>query len=318
MKIVQKYGGSSLADEECLRRVAARIQRDAQDGNVLVVVSAQGKTTDALTEKYRQVSSEFPSRESDALLVCGELASSALLAATLRSIGVDAVSLHGGQVPILADGPFGNAVIQRINTKKIRKAWRRGQVVVVPGFQGVDRDGNFMTLGRGGSDTSAVALAAALRADRCMIFTDVDGVYSVDPRRFPEAVRFPSVNTATMVSLAEKGAKVLHPKAAMLALEHDVPLEILTSFADREGTMVSLRSPERIGITVKPVSEEISAVTVIFDLPPNGKTLFLLTEAMSHFDGIPYYTGSALQVTLPTQHADDLIRAFHGILYPVE
>lgn len=318
MRIVQKYGGSSLADEECLRRVAARIQRDAQDAEMLVVVSAQGKTTDALTEKYSQISSEFPSRESDALLVCGELASSALLAATLRSMGVDALSLHGGQIPILAEGNFGNGTIRRISTRRIRKAWRRGQVVVVPGFQGIARDGSFMTLGRGGSDTSAVALAAALRADRCMIFTDVDGVYSVDPRRFSEAVRFNSVNTSTMVALAENGAKVLHPRAATLALEHDVPLEILTSFADREGTKVSMQSPERIGITVKPVSDGISAVTVIFDLPPNGKTLFLLTEAMSRYDGIPSYTGAAFQVALPTQHADDLIRTFHGILYPNE
>ena len=119
MRTVQKYGGSSLADEECLRRVAARIQRDAQDAEMLVVVSAQGKTTDALTEKYRQTSSEFPSRESDALLVCGELASSALLAATLRSMGVDALSLHGGQIPILAEGNFGNGTIRRISTRSL-------------------------------------------------------------------------------------------------------------------------------------------------------------------------------------------------------
>lgn len=314
MKIVQKYGGSSLADAECVRRVAMRVCADAKNHQMLVVVSAQGKTTDALTRKYMEIADAFPTRESDALLVSGEQASAALLAAALRDLGVDAISLNAFQIPVYAAGIPGDGRIQRINTARIRKEWDLGRIVVVTGFQGVTNSGDYLTLGRGGSDTSAIALAAALKADRCMIFTDVDGVYSADPRKEPNAVRFEQINEDTMLNLALCGAKVLHPRAVALAKQYQVPTEVLTSFSVKEGTVVSKNAPRQTGVTMRRTGDE-SVITVVFRKKPTGDQLAtLLNIVLEHTNDVKYGSG-ILQTTVGSQASDELLHKIHSKLY---
>ena len=315
MIIVQKYGGSSLANAECLHRVASRVVADAKNNKMLVVVSAQGKTTDALTKKYLEISNQFPSRESDALLATGEQASAALLTATIKSLGANAVSLTGAQVPVSVSGKRGDARIRSIETARIRKEWNRGNIVVVTGFQGINDEGDVMTLGRGGSDTSAVAVAAALKADRCMIFTDVDGVYSADPRKVEQAVRFHQIHEDTMLNLAECGAKVLHPRAAFLVKQYNVPTEILTSFSKTEGTVISSESPKQTGITMENISDETDRVTVVFATPPKGETLLQILDVLSVFNSKISYGNEILRAIVPKSETLTLENEIHKILY---
>lgn len=315
MIIVQKYGGSSLANADCLHRVASRIITDAQNNKMLVVVSAQGKTTDALTKKYQEISTQFPSRESDALLATGEQASAALLTATLKTYGANAVSLTGTQIPISASGERGDGRIRSIGTARIYKEWNRGNIVVVTGFQGINDEGDVVTLGRGGSDTSAVALAAALKADRCMIFTDVDGIYSADPRKVEQAARFDEIHEDTMLNLALHGAKVLHPRAATLAKQYGVPTEILTSFSTTEGTVISANSPKQTGITVCDNQNGTSCITVVFGTTPEGETLTEIINVFSVFNYFISYGNKIFQATVPKSETLALENEIHKILY---
>lgn len=317
MKIVQKYGGSSLADAECVRRVAKRIQIDAKNNQMLVVVSAQGKTTDALTKRYLELSSDFPSRESDALLTTGEQSSAALLAATLCNFGADAVSLNGMQVPIWGSGESGDGRIKRIDTARIRKEWSKGKIVVVTGFQGINDDGDPVTLGRGGSDTSAVALAAALKADRCMIFTDVDGVYSADPRKIENAVRFDSIHEDTMLNLALHGAKVLHPRAASLIKQYQIPTEVLTSFSKQEGTVISTKAPRQIGVTMCVTPDQNCIITAVLKDSPKGETLASIVEIFPESSLLIRFGVGIFQATVPENKAEEFITKLHNILYPL-
>lgn len=314
MKIVQKYGGSSLADDDCIRRVASRILEDSKNNQIAVVVSAQGKTTDQLTKKYGSLSQQFPSRESDALLSTGEQASAALLASTLVQMGAKAVSLNGAQLPIRATGCFGDGRIESIDTRRIRKEWKSGKIVIVTGFQGVTSDGDVITLGRGGSDTSAVALAAALNADRCMIFTDVDGVYSADPRKVSDAVRYPSIHLDSMLNLATLGAKVLHPRSTALAKQYNVSLEVLTSFSTSEGTCVSSDSPYRTGVTVSR-SDETAVVSVVCGKQIEDQTLKKLTEISLNSGAQVQFGAQTYRAFVPSQIADELLNQFHEVLY---
>ena len=316
MKIVQKYGGSSLADAECVRRVAQRILSDAENNQMLVVVSAQGKTTDALTKRYLELSDDFPSRESDALLISGEQISAALLAATLCKYGGNAVSLNGLQIPIHALGQRGDGRIKEIETARIRKEWKQGKIVVVTGFQGVNDEGDFVTLGRGGSDTSAIALAAALKADRCMIFTDVDGVYSADPRRIEGAIRFDSIHEDTMLDLALHGAKVLHPRAAALAKQYQVPTEILTSFSNQSGTIISADASPRTGVTMCDYGNDFSIITAVFESLPNRNQLVEIWNVFSESCGFARFGSNILQAKVSKNNAKDLMEQLHCVIYP--
>ncbi|MBO5248147.1 MAG: aspartate kinase [Clostridia bacterium] len=315
MKIVQKYGGSSLANAERVRRVANRIKTDAENNQMLVVVSAQGKTTDALTTLYRELSNTFPSRESDALLIAGEQASAALLAAALREIGCDAISLNGMQIPVQVYGESGDGRIGRIDIARIRKEWNQGRIVVITGFQGINEAGDFITLGRGGSDTSAIALAAAVKADRCMIFTDVDGVYSADPRKIPSAVRFNSIHEDTMLNLALHGAKVLHPRAAALAKQYGVPTEILTSFSVYEGTVISSDAPRQTGVTMCNKADQLSMITIVFKDHPSGDLLAVIWDTLCNSCFSLRFGADILQALIPNEIAEDLLQQIHGVLY---
>ncbi len=242
MVIVQKYGGSSLADGPRIRRAAQRVAQQVQLGHQLVVVvSAQGDTTDLLLEKLSELSKHPNSRELDAYLTAGEQMSAALMTMALQEADIPAVSLTGWQAGLLTDSTHGNARVLALTGSRIRKELDRGNTVVVTGFQGVDPNGDITTLGRGGSDTTAVALAAFLKADKCMIYTDVDGVYDQDPRKFPDAVRYETIGYEDMLHLARQGAQVLHDRCVELAMEHGVEIQVLSSFREGEGTLVTDR-----------------------------------------------------------------------------
>ena len=239
MLIIQKYGGTSLADGGRIQAAAKTIADLARQGiQVIVVVSAQGDTTDLMIEKAIQVNTRGSAREMDAYLAAGEQMSAGLMSMAVGALGVPAVSLTGYQAGIETDGVHGNARILRVNTERIQKELDAGNVVVVAGFQGVDPDGNITTLGRGGSDTTAVALAAALKADRCQIFTDVDGIYDRDPRKYPDAIRFSRISYEKMLRLIENGAQVLHDRSVELARDNGLKIQVLSAFTAGPGTIV--------------------------------------------------------------------------------
>ncbi len=236
--IVQKFGGSSVADTERMKNVARKVINEADLGNqVVVVVSAMGKTTDGLLALVAQVTDRPDAREIDMLLATGEQVSISVLAITLHSMGRKAISMTGPQVGIVTDEAHRKARIKSISTDRMRQALDAGQIVIVAGFQGSTVDGEITTLGRGGSDTTAVALAAALKADRCDIYTDVDGVYTTDPRIVKEARKLDFITYDEMLELASLGAKVLHSRSVELAKNFNVPLQVLNSFNDNPGTM---------------------------------------------------------------------------------
>lgn len=239
MLIVQKYGGSSLADCRKIHQAAARAAGLAMQGcRVVVVVSAQGDTTDEMIGKSVQINSRGSVREMDAYLSAGEQMSAALMAMAIGALGCPAVSLTGGQAGIRTDGVHGNARILRVETGRILQELGAGKVVVVAGFQGQSENGDVTTLGRGGSDTTAVALAGWLKADRCQIFTDVDGVYDRDPRKYPDAVRFGRISYERMLRLVENGAQVLHDRSVELAREFGIKVEVLSAATGNPGTIV--------------------------------------------------------------------------------
>ena len=237
--IVQKYGGTSVADAERVKRVAERIVASRGKGDdVVAVVSAMGDTTDLLTSLAREVCDEPNQREMDLLLSTGELVSSSLLAMALRQLGQDAVSLSGFQAGIKTERRFGRARITSIDPQRILKELNRGRVVIVAGFQGVTDDEDVTTLGRGGSDTTAVALAARLEAARCERFSDVEGVFTADPRLVPDARKLADISYEEMLELASAGAKIMHPRAVELASVYGVPIFVASSFNSAPGTLI--------------------------------------------------------------------------------
>ena len=239
MLIVQKYGGTSIGDSQRLQTAARRIAGLAHQGaQVMVVVSAQGDTTDTMIEKAVQVNRRGSSREMDAYLAAGEQMSAALMAMAIGALGCPAVSLSGWQAGIRTDSVHGNAKIVNVDTNRILQELGGGNVVVVAGFQGIAENEDITTLGRGGSDTTAVALAAYLKADQCQIFTDVDGVYDRDPRRYPDAVRFGRISYEKMLRLIGNGAQVLHDRSVELARQHGIQVEVLSAFSGAPGTIV--------------------------------------------------------------------------------
>ena len=239
MRIVQKYGGSSLANGEKIMAAARRAVELVRQGNqVVLVVSAQGDTTDEMISRAAQINRHRAAREMDAYLAAGEQMSAGLMAMAIGALGQGAVSLTGPQAGIHTDGVHGNARIREIDPKRIEAELAAGKIVVVAGFQGVDDEGDLTTLGRGGSDTTAVALAWALNAERCQIFTDVDGVYDRDPRIFPDAVRYDRISYDRMMSLVENGAQVLHDRSVEMARDHHIPVEVLSAVTGGPGTIV--------------------------------------------------------------------------------
>ena len=238
-RIVQKFGGTSVQDVERIKVVAERVKATVEAGHeVAVVVSAMAGVTDQLAEWVTGISPLHDAREYDTVVASGEQVTSGLLALALQGVGVPARSWLGWQVPVRTDDSHGKASIARIEADELERRFAEGQVAVVAGFQGVGADGRITTLGRGGSDTSAVALAAAIGADRCDIFTDVDGVYTADPRIVAQAHKLDKITYEEMLELASQGAKVLQTRAVALAMKHQVRIQVLSSFSESPGTLV--------------------------------------------------------------------------------
>jgi aspartate kinase len=237
-RIVMKFGGTSMAGIERIRHVAQLVRREAEGGNeVAVVVSAMAGETDRLVQFCREASSLYDPREYDVVVASGEQVTSGLLAITLQGMGMNARSYMGWQLPIRASG-HAAALIDHIEADVLERVFAEGGIAVIPGFQGVTADGDLATLGRGGSDTSAVALAAALNADRCDIYTDVEGVFTTDPRIVPRARKLRAVTYEEMLELASVGAKVLQTRSVGLAMRYNLPVQVLSSFEDRPGTLI--------------------------------------------------------------------------------
>ncbi len=237
--VVQKYGGTSVGNVDKIKRVAKRVTAEIDEGHlVVVVVSAMGDRTDELVDMAHQINANPPSREMDVLLSTGEQVSIALLAMAIQRLGYDVISLTGAQSGIHTSDVHKKARIEGIDTTRVERELKHGRIVIVAGFQGVDEAGEITTLGRGGSDTSAVALAAALSADKCEIYTDVDGVFNADPRIVPKAKKIDYVSYQEVLEMASLGAGVLHPRSVELAEKYNLPLVVRSSYHDRAGTLI--------------------------------------------------------------------------------
>jgi aspartate kinase len=312
--IVQKYGGSSVADADRIKSVARRIAqaRDSSD-QVVVVVSAMGDTTDELIKLAHQLSKKPDRRELDLLLSTGEIVSSTLLAMALHYMGYPAISLTGAQAGIKTDATYSRARIQTIESRRVVKELERGNIVIVAGFQGITEEMDITTLGRGGSDTTAVALAASLGAEICQIYTDVDGVYTADPRLITDAQKLPEIGYEEMLEMANYGAKVMHPRAVELGELFNIPILVASSITNSSGTLIhggvsmevrnKVRSiahdldvakitvvgvPDRPGIAAaifQPLSKaDISIDTIVQNASINNITDLTFTVAKSQLD----------------------------------
>ncbi|MDE5111152.1 MAG: aspartate kinase, partial [Trichodesmium sp. St7_bin2_1] len=262
MLIVQKYGGTSVGSVERIKAVAQRIAKTASDRSIVVVVSAMGKTTDTLVKLANEISSNSCRREMDMLLSTGEQVTIALMSMALQELGVPAISLTGAQVGIVTEAQHSRARILHIQTERIEEHLQLGEVVVVAGFQGISQTPHqeITTLGRGGSDTSAVALAAALQAERCEIYTDVPGILTTDPRIVPEAQLMSEITCDEMLELASLGAKVLHPRAVEIARNYGIPLVVLSSWSDAPGTRVVSAIPKRPALQDLELTKPVDAI----------------------------------------------------------
>jgi aspartate kinase len=293
--IVQKFGGTSVGDLDRIRNVAARVKSEVDAGNqVAVVVSAMAGTTNQLVGWARDIGPMHDAREYDTIVATGEQVTVGLLAIALQNLGVDARSWLGWQIPIRTDDVHGAARIDSIDTTLMRARLASGQVAVVAGFQGIGPDGRVATLGRGGSDTSAVALAAALDADRCDIYTDVDGVYTTDPRIAPKAQKLEQITFEEMLEMASLGAKVLQTRSVAMAMRHNVNLQVRSSFSDAPGTLVVNEdaiveqekisgiaySPDEAKVTIQGLPDRPGVAAAIFgDLADNHINVDMIVQS---------------------------------------
>ena len=313
--IVQKFGGTSVRDRDRIFNVARIVANTRNAGNdVVVVVSAQGDTTDDLIQKAAEITSDPSEREMDMLLNSGEMISISLLAMALMEIGVPAVSLTGWQAGFQTDRAYSKARIKRLECERIESELARNRVVVVAGFQGLNKMEDLTTLGRGGSDTSAVAIAAALHAARCQIFTDVEGVYTADPRKIPNARKLEEITFDEMLELASLGAQVLNNRSVELAKKYNVELEVLSSLNPVPGTLVKEATKAMEGMLIKGVAkdEDVAVVTLmgVPDVPGTSFKVFsLLAQKKINVDIILQSTGrdgnKDLIFTVPRSEAEN-------------
>ncbi len=277
--VVQKYGGTSIAGPERIKKVARRIIETKKKGNkVVIVVSAPGDTTDRLIRTARQITPSPSEREMDMLLATGEQMSIALLAMAIHALGEEAVSLTGGQVGIVTDEAFTNAKIRKIDTKKIENELGKDRIIIVAGFQGITAERDITTLGRGGSDLTAVALASVLKADQCEVYTDVAGVYTADPRIVPDARKIDKISYEEMLELASLGAQVMVSRSIHVANKFGVDIHVRSSFSDEEGTVITREVSRMEEVVVSGVTYDKDmvkiAITDVPDRPGIAATIF--------------------------------------------
>ena len=320
--IVQKFGGTSVADADCIRRVAGIITDTYKKGNqVVAVLSAQGDTTDDLIAMAGQINPRASSREMDMLLSVGEQISVSLCAMAIEALGFPVVSLTGWQAGMITNTVSGNARIKRVETERVQEELNRNRIVIVTGFQGINRNGDITTLGRGGSDTSAVALAASLDADLCQIYTDVYGVYTADPRRVKGARKLDEVTYSEMLELATLGAQVLHNRSVEMARKFNVNLEVLSSFTGNPGTKVKgvVKRVEKTFISSVAKDKDIARIALI-GVPNETGTSFKVFSllAKNHINvdiilqGIGHEEGKDICFTVASgdlERAAELLRA---------
>lgn len=290
--LVQKYGGSSVADAKKIINVARRIIKTREAGNqVVVVVSAMGKTTDNLVRLAYQIAEHPDTRELDVLLSTGEVVSSTLLAMALHSLGHPAISLSGAQAGISTDAAFSKARITGLEPKRVVKELEKGNIVIVAGFQGITGDMDITTLGRGGSDTTAVALAASLKAERCERYTDVDGIYTTDPNLYPAARKLTEISYEEMLEMVTYGSKAIHPRAVELAELFEVPVLVASSFNENSGTLICKEVSMELQNKVRGIAHDldVAKITVVGvpDRPGIAASIFVpLAEAGISVDTI--------------------------------
>ncbi|MCH7556858.1 MAG: aspartate kinase [Planctomycetes bacterium] len=277
--IVQKYGGTSVADAEKIRRAAKRVIKAVENGfGVVVVASARGKQTDQLIADALELNPNPPKREMDQLLSTGEQQTVSLFAMALDAMGYDAISFTGSQIRMMTDSAHTRARIKSIGAERIHKQLDKGRIVIVAGFQGIDKDENITTLGRGGSDTTAVALAAALGAEECEIYTDVDGIHTSDPRIFKNAVKMDEISYDEMLELASFGAGVMHPRAIEFGKKYDVKIHVRSSSNETDGTMIIHEVPQMEGVIVSgaTVKKDMAKVGLVGvdNVPGNAAKVF--------------------------------------------
>ncbi len=316
--IVQKFGGTSVATPEKIAAAARKAIRTQQDGNqVVVVVSAMGHNTDMLVDLAHQVNEEPPAREMDMLLSTGEQVSVALMAMAVHKFGHKATSLTGAQIGIKTDSSYTKARIKTISTDRIRQLLDDGNIVIAAGFQGIDEDFNITTLGRGGSDTTAVALAAVLKADACEIYTDVDGVYTTDPRLLPEARQMTQISYDEMLELASLGAGVMHNRSIEFAKKFEVPIRVRSSFSDAPGSMI-VPEPESdsVGVCGAALTQDEARITIqgVPDQPGTSFEIFTrLADRKITVDMIVQNIGQEnradISFTVPSGELKETLRA---------
>ncbi len=277
--IVQKFGGTSVADAAKIRRAAERVIRTVKGGfQVVVVASARGKQTDELVADALELNPNPPKREMDQLLSTGEQQTVSLFAMALDAMGYDAISMTGGQIRMITDSVHTNAKIKSVDAERIHKHLDKGTIVIVAGFQGIDEHENITTLGRGGSDTTAVAIAAALGAEECEIYTDVDGIHTTDPRMFQNAAKIKEISYDEILELASLGAGVIHPRAVGFGKKYDIRMHIRSSSEDQEGTIITHEVPEMEGVVVSgaTVQRDMAKIGLVGvdNVPGNAATIF--------------------------------------------
>ncbi len=324
--IVQKYGGTSVGDLDKIKKVALRIAHYREKGHELVVVvSAMGKTTDELIALARRVHRRPPPRELDLLTVTGEQKSAALLAMQLEALGVPARAFTQHQIGIITDGRYTNARIVEVRPERIQQALKEGRVAVVGGFMGTTPEGEVTTLGRGGSDTTAVALAAALGAHEAEIFTDTEGVYTTDPHLIPEAQKLPFMGYDQMLEMAALGAKVLHPRAVWYAKRYGVRLHVRSSFSYNPGTIVAEAKKMKLARSVTGAALDLEQAEIgLIGIPDQPGVAARVFEALGEagiavdmiIQGVPGHDESRTQMafTVPKDYAEDALDALKPVL----
>ena len=283
MLMVQKYGGTSVGDPERIKNVAKRVVKRYKEGNdMVVVVSAMGHTTDELIDLMKKVTNNPDDREMDVLLSTGEQVTISLLAMAIKDLGCDAISFTGAQAGILTTDVHTKAKISDVNKERIKEELKKGRIVVVAGFQGINEHGDITTLGRGGSDTTAVALAVALNADMCEIYTDVDGVYTTDPRIVPEASKLSTISYDEMLELASLGAQVLHPRSVELSKLYGVKLQVRSSFNENPGTIIQEVTDMEKSMMVSGVAYDKNIAKIgLYNVPVRKRLAFEIFKALA-------------------------------------
>lgn len=322
--IVQKFGGSSVATTEKLKKVCNHITKEFKKGNdVAVIVSAQGKTTDRLITEEKEITASPSKREHDVLVSTGEQITISKLAMMLNDMGYKAISLTGWQIPIVTDDNFGNAKIKSINSQKMLDLFKKGYIVIIAGFQGITENGEITTFGRGGSDTTAVAIAASLNAEKCDIYTDVDGVFTTDPRITDKAKKIDEISYEEMLELSSLGAKVLHNRCVEIGKKYNIPIVVKdTALEESQGTIVkNSESLENMEISGIAKDDNISRVTVMGLENKIGKTykvFKLLSEHNINVDTIVQSFGESinknLSFTIKTAELDEALKILNDNL----